>query len=171
MEAELMRKIRERKDEFKTVWGVSPININTRRTVLVKNKSETPAVSVSPERVEEPVEEPERRVRFNSGGNQTRALTPTAQDTPLSSQNKQRRKGRKSFDSLKCSLNFLKTPQTAARPEAKRPVGPGVPPTPMALRNLSERVMAEFAALYSDSSDDTLDLADLPDQQVKLNFS
>ena len=55
--------------------------------------------------------------------------------------------------------------------EAKRPAGPGVPPTPMALRNLSDRVMAEFAALYSDSSDDTTDLADLPDQQVQLNFN
>ena len=73
---------------------------------------------------------------------------------------------------LKCSLNFLKTPQTAARPEAKRPVGAGaVPPTPMALRNLSDRVMAEFAELYSDSSDDTTELSDLPDQQLKLNFS
>ena len=167
MEAELTRKIRERKDEFKTVWGVSPVNINTRRTVLVKKKVEVETPAVSPE----PDDEPERRVRFNSGGNQTRALTPTALETPLSSQAKQRRKGRKSFDSLKYSLNFLKTPQTAARPEAKRPVGPGVPPTPMALRNLSERVMAEFAALYSDSSDDTTDLSDLPDQQVKLNFS
>ena len=160
-----MVKIRERKEQFKTVWGVSPVNINTRRTVLAKKKEEAPAVSP------EIVEEPDKRVRFNSGGNQTRALTPTAMDTPLSSQAKQRRKGRKSFDSLKYSLNFLKTPQTAARPEAKRPVGPGVPPTPMALRNLSERVMAEFAALYSDSSDDTTDLSDLPDQQAKLNFS
>ena len=170
MEAELRRKIRERKDEFKTVWGVSPININTRRTVLAKKKVETPAVSPEPE----PVEEPERRVRFNSGGNQTRAFTPTAQDTPVSSHNQQKRKSRKSFDSLKCSLNFLKTPQTAARPEAKRPGGEGgvgVPPTPMALRNLSERVMAEFAELYSDSSDDTTDLPDLPDQQVRLDFS
>ena len=163
-----MRKIRERKDEFKTVWGVSPININTKRTVRVRKKEESPAVS-------EPAEEPDRRVRFNSGGNQTRALTPSAPVTPLSSHNKQRRKSRKSFDSLKCSLNFLKTPQTAARLESKRPVGGGggvpVPPTPMALKNLSDRVMAEFAALYSDSSDDTLELSPFPDQQVKLNFS
>ena len=161
-----MRKIKERKEQFKTVWGVSPVNINTRRTVLAKKKTETPAVSP------ETVEEPDKRVRFNSGGNQTRALTPTELDTPVSSLNKQRRKSRKSFDSLKCSLNFLKTPQTAARPEAKRPTGAGaVPPTPMALRNLSDRVMAEFAELYSDSSDDTTDLSDLPSQQVKLNFS
>ena len=166
MEAELIRKIRERKDQFKTVWGVSPIHINTRRTVLVKKKTESPAV------LPETIEEPDRRVRFNSGGNQTRAFTPTDFDTPISSLNKQKRKSRKSFDSLKCSLNFLKTPQTATRSEAERLEGAAsVPPTPMALRNLSDRVMAEFAALYSDSSDDTTDLSDLADQQVKLNFS
>ena len=78
-----MRKIRERKEEFKTVWGVSPININTRRTVLVKKKTESPAV------LPETIEEPDRRVRFNSGGNQTRAFTPTDFDTPISSLNKQ----------------------------------------------------------------------------------
>ena len=158
MEANLMRRIRERKAEFKTVWGVSPININTRRTVIAKRNKETP------EKVEElnTSVEAEKRVRFNSGSNVVRSVTPSA-ETPVTSQANQRRKSRKSFDSLKCSLNFLKTPQPLARAEAA--------PTPQALRLLSERVMEEFNCLYSDSSDTTASIALDLQSKVRLDFS
>ena len=170
-----MRRIRERKAEFKTVWGVSPININTRRTVIAKKHlgSELTKQEEGEERTVQA--ETERRVRFNSGSNMTRAVTP-GQDTPVTSHTKQRKKSRKSFDSLKCSLNFLKTPQTAARRERRTEATAGQPevrgqPTPQALRLLSDRVMAEFTDLYSDSPDDSSNLSDLLQSKVKLDFS
>ena len=168
-----MRRIRERKAEFKTVWGVSPININTRRTVFAKKHlgSELTEKKEGEERTVQA--DTERRVRFNSGSNMTRAVTP-GQDTPVTSHTKQRKKSRKSFDSLKCSLNFLKTPQTAARSERRTEATAGQPqpqPTPQALRLLSDRVMAEFTDLYSDSPDDSSNLSDLLQSKVKLDFS
>ena len=164
MEADLMRRIRERKAEFKTVWGVSPININTRRTVIAKRNKETPK---KPEELNTS-DEAEKRVRFNSGGNVVRSVTPSI-ETPVTSQTNQRRKSRKSFDSLKCSLNFLKTPQPLARAEAQRPTEAA--PTPQALRVLSDRVMEEFNCLYSDSSDTTAGIALDLQSKVRLDFS
>ena len=164
-----MRRIRERKAEFKTVWGVSPININTRRTVIAKKHLESELTEKKEGEERTAQAETERRVRFNSGSNMTRAVTP-GQDTPVTSHTKQRKKSRKSFDSLKCSLNFLKTPQTAARRERRTEATAGQP-TPQALRLLSDRVMAEFTDLYSDSPDDSSNLSDLLQSKVKLDFS
>ena len=168
-----MRRIRERKAEFKTVWGVSPININTRRTIIAKKNLESELTEKKDGEERTALAETERRVRFNSGSNMTRAVTP-GQDTPVTSHTKQRKKSRKSFDSLKCSLNFLKTPQTAARRERRSEATAGQPqpqPTPQALRLLSDRVMAEFTDLYSDSPDDSSNLSDLLQSKVKLDFS
>ena len=164
MEADLMRKIRERKAEFKTVWGVSPININSRRTVIVKRNKERPEEVVEPNISTEA----EKRVRFNSGSNVVRSVTPSAEETPVTSHHKQRRRSRKSFDSLKCSLNFLKTPQPLARPEALRPTEAA--PTPQALRLLKERVMEELDCLYSDTLDDTVGIAQDIQSKVRLDF-
>ena len=78
-----------------------------------------------------PAPETEKRVRFNSGGNQTQALTPLDL-TPVSSLGKTRKQSRKSFDTLKTSLAFLKTPQTVARARPSLPSTAAA--TPMALR-------------------------------------
>jgi len=186
MEQEILARIRQRKTEFKSLWGVSPINIKTRRTIIkplsplkfnldINAGSEQNVIDEVPvldnEADQTPVKVPEielnppeteKRVRFNPSHNETRSMTPrqeledTLDDTPVSSHGKRntRNKSRKSFDSLKCSLAFLKTPQTAMRSQEPRRT-PSAAQTPMALRHLSDRVMAEFAALYSDSSDDT----------------
>jgi len=85
-----------------------------------------------------------RKVRFNSGQNLTVAVTPVSSKA---GERGGRAKSRKSLDILKSSFSFLKTPGTAGRPSRTTA-------TPLALKKLSDRVKAEFAALY-DSSDDT----------------
>ena len=86
----------------------------------------------------------EKKVRFDTQQNQTISMTPTMETdindgeiTPLSSHDKSKKlnKSRKSFDSLKCSLSFLKTPQTAGR-QSRTTVETqhNVAQTPMALR-------------------------------------
>ena len=165
MEQEILTRIRQRKTEFKSLWGVSPINIKTKRTIIkplspmkfnldindevVKNDTEE-VQAVDTNEVQTPVKIPEteqnppeteKRVRFNPSHNETRAMTPnqeledTLDQTPVSSLGKRntRNKSRKSFDSLKCSLAFLKTPQTAMRSQGPRHT-PSAAPTPMALR-------------------------------------
>ena len=163
MEQEILTRIRQRKTEFKSLWGVSPINIKTKRTIIkplspmkfnldindevVKNDTEevqaddTNETPVKIPATEQNPPETEKRVRFNPSHNETRAMTPsqeledTLDQTPVSSHGKRntRNKSRKSFDSLKCSLAFLKTPQTAMRSQGPRHT-PSAAPTPMALR-------------------------------------
>ena len=163
MEQEILARIRQRKAEFKNLWGVSPINIKTKRTIikplsplkfnldisdevcqndteLVKDSKEDQTPVKIPE-IEPNPPETEKRVRFNPSHNETRSMTPNQEledsldHTPVSSHGKRntRNKSRKSFDSLKCSLAFLKTPQTAMRSEGLRRT-PSAAPTPMALR-------------------------------------
>ena len=163
MEQEILARIRQRKAEFKNLWGVSPINIKTKRTIIkplsplkfnldisdevcqsdteqVKDTKEDRTPVKIPE-IEPNPPETEKRVRFNPSHNETRSMTPNQEledsldHTPVSSHGKRntRNKSRKSFDSLKCSLAFLKTPQTAMRSEGLRRT-PSAAPTPMALR-------------------------------------
>ena len=134
-----------------------------------------------------------RRVRFNSGRNETRNLTPNCtsefpppEGSPLGSLNNsgifdtsRSSSSNQSFASLKSSFSFLQTPLPPKKrlmqnmmeadqldlPKPKQLVEP----TPVALRKLSDRVKAEFAALYADSSDDTDGEAQV-DCQEKLSF-
>ena len=189
MEQELLSRIRQRKTEFKSLWGVSPISIKTKRTVikplsplkfnldineddtaedgnvvLVQNSEETPKADdrvgqtpiISPVRDQDPPQhlETEKRVRFNPSHNETRSMTPNPELeesldlTPVSSHGRRntRNKSRKSFDSLKCSLAFLKTPQTAARCQGPRQT-PSAAPTPMALRRGKSQTFLHFTIL------------------------
>ena len=177
LESQLVARIRDRKREFKTMFGVSPINIKTQRTVIkplspfqfklnlddigvsrevssnddnvpVNEEDEVTPVS-SPRGAEEvPPPETEKRVRFDPSSDQTVTMTPATPEleesldrTPVTSgeraQLRARKQSRKSFDTLKCSLNFLKTPQTAVRSSTKghqRQTPSAAAPTPMALR-------------------------------------
>ena len=177
LESQLVARIRDRKREFKTMFGVSPINIKTQRTVIkplspfqfklnlddigvgrevstnddnvpVIEEDEVTPVS-SPRGAEEvPPPETEKRVRFDPSSDQTVTMTPATPEleesldlTPVTSgeraQLRARKQSRKSFDTLKCSLNFLKTPQTAVRSSTKghqRQTPSAAAPTPMALR-------------------------------------
>ena len=219
-EEELMKKIKERKQKFRELWGVSPLRINTKRTVLparpfkladleefkdsvVSQSPSTESETEDSKGFESPALTPEtfisnaippdtaRRVRFNSGNNQTRNLSPNCTSefsplcSPLGSLNNSAvadtrcSSTNQSFASLKSSFSFLQTPL----PPKKRlthnfdEVDPVeipnprqlVEPTPVALRKLSDRVKAEFAALYADSSDDTD--SEVPGEcQAKLSF-
>ena len=177
LESQLVARIRDRKREFKTMFGVSPINIKTQRTVIkplspfqfklnlddigvgrevstnddnvpVIEEDEVTPVS-SPRGAEDvPPPETEKRVRFDPSSDQTVTMTPATPEleesldrTPVTSgeraQLRARKQSRKSFDTLKCSLNFLKTPQTAVRSSTKghqRQTPSAAAPTPMALR-------------------------------------
>ena len=177
LESQLVARIRDRKREFKTMFGVSPINIKTQRTVIkprspfqfklnlddigvsrevssnddnvpVNEEDEVTPVS-SPRGAEDvPPPETEKRVRFDPSSDQTVTMTPATPEleesldqTPVTSgkraQLRARKQSRKSFDTLKCSLNFLKTPQTAVRSSTKghlRQTPSAAAPTPMALR-------------------------------------
>ena len=175
LESQLVARIRDRKREFKTMFGVSPINIKTQRTVIkprspfqfklnlddigvsrevssnddnvpVNEEDEVTPVS-SPRGAEDvPPPETEKRVRFDPSSDQTVTMTPATPElepsldlTPVTSgeraQLRARKQSRKSFDTLKCSLNFLKTPQTAARSSTNQRQTPSAAePTPMALR-------------------------------------
>ena len=177
LESQLVARIRDRKREFKTMFGVSPINIKTQRTVIKPlspfqfklnlddigvgrevstNDDNVPVDEVdaatpvpSPRGAEEvPPPETEKRVRFDPSSDQTVTMTPATPElepsldlTPVTSgeraQLRARKQSRKSFDTLKCSLNFLKTPQTAVRSSTKghqRQTPSAAAPTPMALR-------------------------------------
>ena len=177
LESQLVARIRDRKREFKTMFGVSPINIKTQRTVIKplspfqfklnlddigvgrevsSNDDNVPVDEVddatpvsSPRGAEEvPPPETEKRVRFDPSSDQTVTMTPATPEleprldlTPVTSgeraQLRARKQSRKSFDTLKCSLNFLKTPQTAVRSSTKghqRQTPSAAAPTPMALR-------------------------------------
>ena len=165
-EQELLIRIRERKSQFKQLFGVSPLSIKTKKTVLeprpefklssfseLTNEKADKEIIVTPVKddcinaAREIVPETEKKVRFNTEENQTIAMTPQDTDnvtdayedidvTPVTSHDKtrNRNKSRKSFDSLKCSLSFLKTPQTAARNVGSRATPATAAPTPMALR-------------------------------------
>ena len=165
MEQEILSRIKQRKTEFKSLWGVSPINIKTKRTIIKPLSplkfnlditagaehdviNEVPVLGdegdQTPFKVHEMELNPpetEKRVRFNPSNNETRSMTPsqeledTLDHTPVSSHGKRntRNKSRKSFDSLKCSLAFLKTPQTAMRSQEPRRTASAAQ-TPLALR-------------------------------------
>ena len=130
----------------------------------MQNSEETPKADdrvgqtpiISPVRVQDPPQHPEteKRVRFNPSHNETRSMTPNPELeesldlTPVSSHGRRntRNKSRKSFDSLKCSLAFLKTPQTAARCQGARQT-PSAAPTPMALRRGKSQTFLHFTIL------------------------
>ena len=192
-ELELNNKISRMKQEFKDLWGVSPLRINTKRTILPSKpiiiqtdveqleKKENDDNYV--ERDTDDIESP-RCVRFNSGKNETRNLTPvSSSELPIEGSssssldisgvyNMSRSNSfNQSFASLKSSFSFLQTP---LHPKKRSPqemsdendfVVPNpkqlVEPTPIALRKLGDRVKAEFDALYADSDDTNagLDLA------------
>jgi len=200
-EEELMKKIKQRKQQFKALWGVSPLRINTKRTILQPRRVEVgestqekafPEVSSNLQTDIFDKESP-RRVRFNSGRNETRNLTPVsssefpAEGTSSSSldisgclDSSRSNSSNQSFASLKSSFSFLQTPlppkknlilnishiEDIAVPKPKQPVEP----TPIALRKLGDRVKAEFAALYAESDDTDEDLSDLGGFQEKLCF-
>lgn len=200
-ELELISKISQRKQQFKDLWGVSPLRINTKRTVLplkqrspanMKQLEENENYDLDEEKYTGDAESP-RRVRFNSEKNETRNLTPVSSSkSPLEGgssssldisgvcDTSRSNSSNQSFASLKSSFSFLQTPL----PPKKR-IFPGmseevdfvvpnpkqlVEPTPVALRKLSDRVMAEFAALYADSDDTDDDVSVTGNLQEKLSF-
>jgi len=191
-EEELMKKIKQRKQQFRELWGVSPLRINTMRTVLsaklfkkieVEESTESKtddvidSVDLTPN-ITTNVLPPDtaRRVRFNSGNNQTRNLTPVSRSefppegsSPSSLDNSgvfdtsRSNSSNQSFASLKSSFSFLQTPLPPKKRllqhmnetdelELAKPKQL-VEPTPVALKKLSDRVKAEFAALYADDGE------------------
>jgi len=200
-ELELISKISQRKQQFKDLWGVSPLRINTKRTVLPL-KQRSPANMMQLEEKEKDdldkekdsvdAESP-RRVRFNSEKNETRNLTPVSSpEFPLEGRSSssldnsgvfdtsRSNSSNQSFASLKSSFSFLQTPLPLKKrifPEMSEEVDFVVPnpkqlvePTPIALRKLSDRVKAEFAALYADSDDTDDDVSVTGNLQEKLSF-
>merc|ERR1719481_1863214 len=200
-EEELMKKIKQRKQQFKALWGVSPLRINTKRTIIQPRRVEVGKSTQEKDFPEATTnlptdvldKESPRRVRFNSGRNETRNLTPVsssefpAEGTSSSSldisgclDSSRSNSSNQSFASLKSSFSFLQTPlppkknlilnishiEDIAVPKPKQPVEP----TPIALRKLGDRVKAEFAALYAESDDTDEDLSDLGGFQEKLCF-
>merc|ERR1719397_1292225 len=111
-----------------------------------------------------------RKVRFNSGHNETHALTPQNQGqeeeeerTPFpgegngSNQTLEANGSNQSFAALKTSFAFLATPQAGrtGTPHAARVSGNPLraEATPVALRRLGDRVRDEWAKLYADNSE------------------
>jgi hypothetical protein len=182
-EEELLNRIKQRKQQFRDLWGVSPLRINTMRTVLPVKPAKHAAIdesNIEKKEDDDPnitpginndnmIAESARRVRFNSGRNETRNLTPVSRsefspegsslensgifETSRSNNNS----SNQSFASLKSSLSFLQTPL----PPKKRMLQNMLSdkqlgePTPVALRKLSDRVLAQMDALNADSSEDT----------------
>jgi len=199
-ELEIINKISRRKQEFKDLWGVSPLRINTKRTILPSKQTNHADVELEKkenddldvERDTDDIESP-RRVRFNSGKNETRNLTPVSSSKlPIegSSSSSLDNSGlhntsrsnsfNQSFASLKSSFSFLQTPlhpKKRIATDMSEKVDFIVPnpkqlvePTPIALRKLGDRVKAEFDALYADS-DDTDEYVMVPGHlQEKLSF-
>ena len=169
---EVLAGVLRRRERFKQLWGVSPLRINTLRTVIL------PRVRVVEQVVEEREEREEvledsvvtnieeedevtgvvplpatpcgRKVRFNSGRNETRAVSPAAATPARASL------GNQSFAALKTSFAFLATPQRAAAgtPRARTPGSLRAEPTPVALRRLGARVRGEMERLYADSEEE-----------------
>ena len=222
-----MLAVQQRREKFRQLWGVSlnfevlyqhlseqvsPLRINTRRTVfpkkvmmedpaemdqVVEEESEMPHQTEEVDstmedgRLEESYEETgivplamvtpaaNRKVRFNSGHNETHALTPQnhpqeegeVERTPVAETNG----SNQSFAALKTSFAFLATPQAGrtGTPHAARASGRTSPAlsyflsrllvsgnvrraeaTPVALRRLGDRVRDEWAKLYADNSEE-----------------
>jgi len=208
-QTELFDKIKQRKQAFKELWGVSPMSVNKIRTVLppkpppashTENTSNLTSTSgeTGSEGMNECGEknekegdemEVERRVRFNSGNNKSKLMTPDSctQDrdssgavSANSSFNAQ------SFASLKSSFAFLQTPAGRDKKSQgatenhyveedqeisiKGGINLGVS-TPAALKSLSARVKEEFAKLYADQSDEEEKTEELSvDIMKKLSF-
>merc|ERR1719470_688744 len=140
-EEELMKKIKERKQQFRELWGVSPLRINSKRTVLPaklfkqKNVEElttpenntdvvTDTCNLTPNiKINVMPLDTARRVRFNSGKNETINVTPNCisefppEGSPLGSLNNSgvfdtsrsnsSNSSNQSFVSLKSSFSFL----------------------------------------------------------------
>jgi len=185
-EEEVLNKIKKRKQEFKALWGVSPLKINSKRTKFPIRRSKEHETLPSKSFCQL---ESSKKVRFNSGLNESKNLTPVPSVDSQKNYDKkddhelsgvesleQSVSSNQHLASLKSSFSFLQTPL----PLKKRIVqdfvdessgflrSDQVEPTPVALRKLSDRVKAEFAALYADSSEDT---DEMPDEfQGKLYF-
>ena len=216
-----MLAVQQRREKFRQLWGVSlnfqvfyqhlfeqvsPLRINTRRTVfpkkvmmedpvemdqVVEEESGEVDSTIEDGRLEESYEETgivplamvtpaaNRKVRFNSGHNETHALTPQnrpqeeeeVERTPVAETNG----SNQSFAALKTSFAFLATPQAdrTGTPHAARASGRTYPAlsyflsrllvsgnarraeaTPVALRRLGDRVRDEWAKLYADNSEE-----------------
>jgi len=193
--AEVMLAVQQRREKFRQLWGVSPLRINTRRTVFPKkvmmedpaemdqvvvedsempHQTEEVDSTIEDGRLEESYEETgivplamvtpaaNRKVRFNSGHNETHALTPQnrpqeeeeVERTPVAETNG----SNQSFAALKTSFAFLATPQAGrtGTPHAARASGNArrAEATPVALRRLGDRVRDEWAKLYADNSEE-----------------
>jgi len=196
-EALLLDKIKSRKEQFKQVWGVSPLKINTIRTILTQ-KYPTSSVLQTPKTsgsnplatLDLPLHnsvQPDtiKRVRFDSDNNESRNISPSCTDefsplcSPLGSLSNSTAKcssANQSYANLKSSLGFLQTPLPPKKTLADinihskaQSANQLVEPTPVALKKLSDRVKAEFDALYADSSDDA-DTDTPGTYQAKLRF-
>lgn len=189
---QVMLAVHQRRERFRQLWGVSPLRINTKRTVMprkmvvavdavgTKDQVKTEEINSTLEdgRLEESFEETgivplamvtpaaNRKVRFNSGHNETHSLTPRNQEelerTPVEAN-----ESNQSFAALKTSFAFLATPQAGRNgtPHAARVSDNALraEATPVALRRLGDRVRDEWARLYADSEeDDTALIAPAP---------
>jgi len=220
---QIFKKIKERREQFKELWGVSPKSVNKIRTVIPIKKvpspkkflspiCESPATSVpsvtsvpadasssappvlsvlsaTPPLLTEtpPSSKPSRhvRVRFNSGANLVKVPSPVQlEGSPFSLNSSplpERTSASNSFSALRSSFSFLKTPVAAQHPKKRMVEEFAVTnsgrkeetrqavPTPVALRSLSDRVHAELAKLYADSSDECEETQTL-DLMKKLTF-
>ena len=147
---QVMLAVHQRRERFRQLWGVSPLRINTKRTVMprkvvmavdaigTKNQVKTEEINSTLEdgRLEESFEETgivplamvtpaaNRKVRFNSGHNETHALTPRNQEEPERTP-VEANESNQSFAALKTSFAFLATPQAGRNgtPHAARVSG------------------------------------------------
>lgn len=215
---ELMEKIRQRKADFKELWGVSPMSISRMKTarrppppltgaVLANvtntvgrgggtrafpkedvNKKTKDAMGEEDVTGQENIcppggQEEARRVRFDSGNNLEKFLTPDSsfQATPVSPvRSNNSCFSNQSFASLKSTFSFLQTPSIPASKKRfhmkfsmteEEEEEDSVPrdkllqasldqrlgvPTPVALRCLSNRVREEFALLYAEEPSEAI---------------
>ena len=147
---QVMLAVHQRRERFRQLWGVSPLRINTKRTVMprkmvvavdavgTKDQVKTEEINSTLEdgRLEESFEETgivplamvtpaaNRKVRFNSGHNETHALTPRNQEEPERTP-VEANESNQSFAALKTSFAFLATPQAgrSGTPHAARVSG------------------------------------------------
>lgn len=181
-EEELLNRIKQRKQQFRDLWGVSPLRINTMRTVLPVKPAKHAAIdecNTENKEDDDPnitpginndnlIAESARRVRFNSGRNETRNLTPVSrsefspegsslENSGIFETSRSNNSSNQSFASLKSSLSFLQTPLPPKKRMLQNMLSDKqlVEPTPVALRKLSDRVLAQMDALNADSSEDT----------------
>lgn len=218
---EIFRKIQERRDQFREVWGVSPRSVSKIRTIIPEKNVPLPQKFLSPicespnisgvvsvtaptmsissaiipsssksvpdilsttppsskqvpniSNATPPSSKPVRfvRVRFNSGANVAKTPSPTqfeASPFPSSLDSspapETTTSARNSFSALRSSFSFLQTPKHPKKRmveefeitnSGKKQITKQSVPTPVALRSLSDRVHAELAKLYADSSDE-----------------